>query len=380
MNPVSQSHKHFADAPTESRLLSVMPFVQAQARKCDELDEELERKLIGDSEVMRDLRRSIRILARSDETVLITGETGTGKELIARAIHDFSPRKAKPFVAVNCGALSESILESELFGHVKGAFTGAVANKKGFFEAATSGTIFLDEFAEMSLSTQQRLLRVLQERTVRPVGSTDARETPIDTRVVVATHHDLHRDISEGKFRQDLYYRVNVLQIRSPALRERRGDLLQLAHHFIRRYNEKSGSKLSGHLSRNVLEVLESYPWPGNVRELENTIKRMALYSSEQRALTLESLAHVPELHQTFDAGQLINISESQLPTIARKLNLISKKSSHGYCNCADQLNLYREVVNDVGGNIAKAARHLNIPRSTFRKRLASLQKRCSSD
>jgi transcriptional regulator with PAS, ATPase and Fis domain len=145
----------------------------------------------------------------------------TGKELIARAIHDLSARRGNNFLAVNCGALNESLLESELFGHVKGAFTGAATSKKGFFEAATGGTLFLDEFAEMSLATQRRLLRVLQEGTVRPVGSTDAREIQIDTRILVATNHDLKRDITEGKFRHDLYYRVNVLQVNSPALRDR---------------------------------------------------------------------------------------------------------------------------------------------------------------
>jgi transcriptional regulator with PAS, ATPase and Fis domain len=377
MNSASRTQELSTKRAIDSRLLSVRHFAGVEPKKRDDLDDELKEKLIGNSEVMRALRRSIQILARSDETVLITGETGTGKELIARAIHDVSPRKTKPFLAVNCGALSESILESELFGHVKGAFTGAVANKKGFFEAANSGTIFLDEFAEMS--TQQRLLRVLQERTVRPVGSTDAREISIDTRVVVATHHDLQRDIFAGKFREDLYYRVNVLQIRSPAMRERHCDLLELSQHFIRRYNEKSASNLSEHVPGEVLEVLESYPWPGNVRELENVIKRMALYSSNEGSLSLESLAHVPELHQTIDTDPLINISEPQLPILARKLNFISKKSSNGYCNCTDRLNLFSEVINDVGGNIAKAARQLNIPRTTFRKQLASLKKRCPS-
>lgn len=173
----------------------------------------LDSSLIGESELMQSLKRTIRIVARSEETVLITGESGTGKELIARAVHDLGARRNKPFLPVNCGALTESLLESELFGHVKGAFTGASTDKKGFFEAASGGTIFLDEFAEMSLAMQQRLLRVLQESTVRPVGRTDPKEIQIDCRVVVATNHDLKSDVSEGKFRNDLYYRVNVLEI-----------------------------------------------------------------------------------------------------------------------------------------------------------------------
>lgn len=204
----------------------------------------LDSKLIGMSEDMRALKKSIRLVAISSETVLITGESGTGKELIASAIHNLSARRTEPFLAINCGALTESLLESELFGHVRGAFTGAMSSKKGFFEAAGGGTIFLDEFAEMSLATQQRFLRVLQEGTVRPVGSTEAREIEINTRILAATNHDLKHDISEGKFRHDLYYRVNVLQINSPALRDRREDILTLAEHFIRKYNDKNSAKV----------------------------------------------------------------------------------------------------------------------------------------
>ena len=201
---------------------------------------------------MRQLKDLIRVVAPSQETVLITGESGTGKELIARAIHDLSPRRNKPFLAVNCGAFAESLLESELFGHVKGSFTGATTNKKGFFEAASGGTIFLDEFAEMSLTTQQRLLRVLQEGTVRPVGSTDAKEIQIDTRIVVATNHDLKRDIAEGKFRQDLFYRINVLQIISPALRDRREDILALAKHFIKKVQRQGQQSLRTYIVRGA--------------------------------------------------------------------------------------------------------------------------------
>jgi transcriptional regulator with GAF, ATPase, and Fis domain len=203
---------------------------------------QLDSRLIGKSEVMQALKKSIHLVANSPETVLLTGETGTGKELIARAIHDQSLRRTKPFLAVNCGALTESLLESELFGHVKGAFTGAATNKKGFFEVASGGTLFLDEFAEMSMATQQRLLRVLQEGTVRPVGSTEAKEVEIDTRVLVATHHDLKRDITEGRFRADLYYRVNVLQVHSPALRDRREDIAALATHFLQKYNRHASA------------------------------------------------------------------------------------------------------------------------------------------
>jgi len=244
---------------------------------------------------MRNLKKSIRTVATSSETVLITGESGTGKELIARAIHDLGRRRDRPFLPVNCGALTESLLESELFGHVKGAFTGATARKKGFFEAASGGTIFLDEFAEMSLSTQQRLLRVLQERTVRPVGSTGPKEIEIDARVVVATNHDLTRDIIEGRFRKDLYYRVNVLGIRAPALRERLDDIWLLVQHFIREFNETSSRKVSEWITANVLAILKAYSWPGNVRELQNVIKRVALEASDRGVITEADIRSLSE-------------------------------------------------------------------------------------
>jgi transcriptional regulator with GAF, ATPase, and Fis domain len=193
------------------------------------LQEALDRTLIGESELMQALKKSIQTVANSEETVLITGESGTGKELIARAVHDLSPRRNQPFLAINCGALTESLLESELFGHLKGAFTGANVSKKGIFESASGGSVFLDEFGEMSAATQVKLLRVLQERKVRPVGLTNSREIEIDARVLVATNHDLKQDISQGKFRSDLYYRVNVLEVRAPALRDRSEDVLPLA-------------------------------------------------------------------------------------------------------------------------------------------------------
>ena len=259
---------------------------------------ELDAKLVGESELMQALKKSIQTVATSAETVLITGESGTGKELIARAVHELSAQHSKPFLAVNCGALTESLLESELFGHVRGSFTGATANKKGFFEAAGDGTIFLDEFAEMSLATQSRLLRVLEEQTVRPVGLTEAREIALSARVVVATNHDLRHDVSIGTFRLDLHYRVNVLQIRAPALRDLRDDILRLAQHFIRKYNEKNGCQISEHITPEVLAHLKAYSWPGNVRELENIINRLATKLGEEGVLSGPDLLSDPELNQ----------------------------------------------------------------------------------
>lgn len=337
--------------------------------------DQIDSKLIGNSEAMGALKKSICLVANSSETVLITGESGTGKELIARAIHDLSARRNEPFVAVNCGALSESLLESELFGHVKGAFTGAATNKKGFFEAASGGTIFLDEFAEMSSATQQRLLRVLQEGTVRPVGRTDAKEIEIDTRVVVATNHDLKRDISEAKFRHDLYYRVNVLQIHSPALRDRREDILALAQHFIRKHNEKNSARVSERISSEVRAVLEAYSWPGNVRELENITKRLALSASHHGVITAAVLETVPELEQV----RLASLPVIGLSQVSRKLNCISRiRKDSESCRHDEQLNEYRQLLDETGGNLTEAARRLNIKRTTLRKRIVSLQRKCA--
>ena len=226
--------------------------------------------IIGHSERMRALYEMIETVAEVQSTVLVTGESGTGKELVARAIHDLSPRAEKPFVSVNCGAFTETLLESELFGYVKGSFTGANANRKGLFEAANSGTIFLDEIGEMSPAMQVKLLRVLQERKVRPVGATD--ETIVDTRVIAATNRDLASMVTAGTFREDLYYRISVIPIELPPLRERAEDISELANHFVQKFCAPAGRTLA--ISENAMRLLERYSWPGNVRELEHTIER----------------------------------------------------------------------------------------------------------
>ena len=333
----------------------------------------LDKKLLGQSEIMRALKHSIRSVARSEETVLITGESGTGKELIARAIHELSPRCEGPYLPVNCGALAESLLESELFGHVKGAFTGASNNKMGFFKAASDGTIFLDEFAEMSLHTQQRLLRVLQERTVRPIGSTDPKEIKIDTRVVVATNHDLDRDVCEGRFRKDLYYRVNVLEIRAPALRERSDDIPLLASHFIRRYNEKNGALVSDEIGTKALTILKAYTWPGNVRELENLMKRLALKMEGERTITETDLRSISELSELRPSTNL-GCAESK----PQKASTSIGTQREGQCRCSQELDWYRCRIKEAGGSITEAARQLNIPRTTFRYRMMTLKTKCA--
>jgi two-component system response regulator PilR (NtrC family) len=226
--------------------------------------------IIGRSAKMQSLYQMIETVAQIQSTVLVTGESGTGKELVARAIHDLSPRAERPFVSVNCGAFTETLLESELFGYVKGSFTGANANRKGLFEAANSGTIFLDEIGEMSSAMQVKLLRVLQERKLRPVGATE--ETTVDTRVIAATNRDLASMVKDGTFREDLYYRISVIPIELPPLRERTEDIGDLAAHFAGKFCGQTGRSLS--ISDGALRLLEKYSWPGNVRELENTVER----------------------------------------------------------------------------------------------------------
>ena len=227
--------------------------------------------IVGASAAMEKLKQTIRTVASTQSTVLIYGESGTGKELVARAVHTCSPRAAEPFVSINCGAFPETLLESELFGYVKGAFTGANQNKRGLFEVANGGTIFLDEIGEMNLTMQVKLLRVLQERCVRPVGGSD--EIAIDVRVIAATNRDLERQVADSTFREDLYYRLSVIPVTVPPLRERPEDLPLLVNHFLRKY-APAAKKSIIRVVPDSLAALANYDWPGNVRQLENAIER----------------------------------------------------------------------------------------------------------
>ncbi len=227
--------------------------------------------IIGRSDPMVAVFQLVETIAPTGSTVLITGESGTGKELVARAIHFNSLRKDRPFVALNCGALSETLLDSELFGHMRGAFTGADTNKKGLIEVAEKGTVFLDEIGEMSPLVQVKLLRVLQERKYRRLGGTE--EVEADIRVIAATNRDLSKMVGEGTFREDLFYRINVIPIRLPALRERVEDIPLLAEHFVERFTSQMGKSISG-ISGAAMACLKAYSWPGNIRELENAIER----------------------------------------------------------------------------------------------------------
>jgi two-component system, NtrC family, response regulator PilR len=227
--------------------------------------------IIGRSEAMVDVFKMIETVARTNSTILLTGESGTGKGLVAQAIHFHSLRRDKPMVSLNCGAMPENLLESELFGHMRGAFTGADSNKKGLLEVAERGTVFLDEIGEMSAVMQVKLLRVLQERRFRRVGGLE--ELQADIRIVAATNQDLTRLIAEGRFREDLFYRINVIPISLPPLRDRREDIPLLAEHFVVKYNEQMGKEISG-ISHQAMELLVRYEWPGNIRELENVMER----------------------------------------------------------------------------------------------------------
>jgi len=253
-------------------------YLRRELRRLTGLD-----NIVGQSPKMRAIFDLIQTVAPQTSRVLITGESGTGKELVARAIHENSLRAQAPFITINCGAFPESLLESELFGYMKGAFTGANENRRGLFQAAHGGTLFMDEIGNMSLTMQVRLYRVLQEGKVRPIGSTE--ETDVDVRIIAATNKDFEKEIAEGRFREDLYYRLSVIPIQLPSLHERREDIPLLARHFLERFRKSMEKPIEG-ISPEAMSKLESYDWPGNVRELENTMERaVALETSSQITL-----------------------------------------------------------------------------------------------
>lgn len=257
--------------------------------------------IIGTSDEIRSVLSMVERVADSDSTVLITGESGTGKELIAKAIHYNSPRAAKPFIPINCGAIPGELLESELFGHIKGAFTGAIANRAGRFELANGGTLFLDEIGELSLNLQVKLLRVLQERRFEPVGSAKTYEA--DVRVIAATNIDLAKAVAKGQFREDLYYRLNVIPINVPSLKQRRGDIPLLLQHFVQHFNQTKNRNLTG-FSNEALEALYNYPWPGNIRELENLVERLAILKGSGQV----ELNDLPEQYRGQQRSQTIAV------------------------------------------------------------------------
>jgi PAS domain S-box-containing protein len=315
--------------------------------------------IVGKSKAMQEVFRLIQEVADSDATVLIEGESGTGKELVAHAIHYLSPRSDSPLVAVNCSALAEGVLESELFGHVAGAFTGATRSKRGRFEAAAGGTIFLDEIGDLSPAVQVKLLRVLQERVVERVGAEES--IPIDLRVIAATHRSLSAMVEKGTFRQDLYYRLRVVPIHLPPLRHRRDDLPLLAQHFVERFRRETGRPIEG-LAPEALALLVDYAWPGNVRELENAVE----YAFVKARGGLIAPEHLPP--------ELVARSLPALPSAAEAPSPSDCGPSN---NGTDDV---RRILDETGWNVAKAARRLRLSRTTLYKRIAELGLRRPED
>ncbi len=264
-------------------------------------------KLIGKSEEITRVLKLVTKIAVADSNVLIYGESGTGKELIARSVHDQSHRVDGPFVTINCGALPEGLLESELFGHVKGSFTNAIRDKEGLFKVACGGTFFLDEIGETSPAIQVKLLRAIQEREIIPVGG--VKPIKVDTRIIAATNRDLEREIHLGNFRADLYYRLNVIQVTLPPLRDRNDDIPLLVDHFLQRYHPAYGGSIKGAMSNETLEVLQAYSWPGNVRELENVIERAVILQEDENCIHRTDLPD--KICNGGEEGPAINLRES---------------------------------------------------------------------
>jgi two-component system response regulator PilR (NtrC family) len=349
-------HRALSDR-RNSRTRPVASPEDTEARQGQKLFQALQGShVVGKSPKMVEVYRTIGTVAMGDSTVLITGESGTGKELVARAIHEASGRKEKPFVSINCSAFPETLLESELFGYMKGAFTGAAANKKGLFEAAEGGSIFLDEIGDMTPAMQVKLLRVLQERKLRPLGSTI--EIPVDVRVIAATNQDLQAQIRLGSFREDLYYRIAVITIQLPALRERPEDISLLSFFFLRHYADRSGKGITG-ISPEALHCLESYNWPGNVRQLENTI---------ERAVALETTSEIQLSRLPDTVRNRSNEVEGDLFTLPEgPFDLESFLSQV-------ETSLISQALRQSDGNQTLTAQRLKLTKGSLRHRLHSLQ------
>jgi DNA-binding NtrC family response regulator len=317
------------------------------------------KEIVARSEKTLEILAFVEQVAPARSTVLITGESGTGKELIARAIHNHSARSDKPFVTVNSANLPTELLESELFGHIRGAFTGAIAAKKGYFEVADGGSIFLDEIGTISIETQSKLLRVIQERDFTPLGDTTRRQ--VDVRIIAATNTDLKQAVEEGAFREDLFYRLNVIAIGLPPLRERREDILPLAQHFIRKYAAENNREVSDQIGPEVLTLLEAYNWPGNVRELENVIERGVIIARGNR-LGREDLREELTSPQR-PAGQAGG------QKIATQIDLSQGISFYDEVN-RFQIELIRRALEITGGHQSRAAKLLGMNTTTLNSKI----------
>jgi len=334
-----------------------------------EVREKYEGGLVGGTPAMQEIYKTIGRVAESDATVLIHGESGTGKELVARAIHYHGMRAGRPFVAVNSAAIPSELLESELFGHEKGSFTGAVARKLGKFEAAAGGTLFLDEIGDMSLSLQGKLLRVLQEREFERVGGTEPIKT--DVRVIAATHHNLEKMVRENRFREDLFYRLNVIQINIPPLRKRKDDVVPLAEHFLRKYREGKGVTAQS-FTPETLKALRAYDWPGNVRELENAVQRAVTLSQGDKIFP-DALPP-----QVFRPGRGVTISfesflEEKLADLVERLGGLDQGDIYDLVMQRVEKPLITHVLRKTEGNQVRAASLLGINRNTLRKKIKEL-------
>lgn len=310
--------------------------------------------LVGNSDAMHRIYEMIKRVSQTPTNVLVTGESGTGKEMVAKAIHFNGPLKDRPFVTVNCGAIPESLMESEMFGHKKGSFTGAVADKAGLFEVADGGTLFLDEVGELPLSIQVKLLRAIQERVIRRVGATE--DTKVDVRIIAATNRDLEDMVKTGGFRQDLFYRLNVINIKTPSLRERPEDIPALAAHFLKKYNDRLGKAIGG-ISAEAMELLKKYDYPGNVRELENIIERTVALEGGATILP-ESL---PPFVNTPSGRKLASTHEIQVTEEGLDLDKIMGQI---------EKELLIKAIHAAGGVKKKAAKLLNITFRSMRYRV----------
>lgn len=317
-------------------------------------------RLLGKSESMQRILHIIEQVAPTRSTVLITGETGTGKDQVAQEIHEQSRRNNKPLIKVDCASLPESLLESELFGHVKGSFTGAIKDRKGRFELADGGTIFLNEIGEMSASAQQRLLRILQDSELERVGSSTT--IKVDVRVIAATNKDLQQSIAEKKFREDLYYRLRVIQIHIPPLRERKEDIPILAQAFLKRYSDETGKELL-EFDQDVMQLFFSYPWPGNVRELQHTVEHAAIFAMGNKVTLNEIPAEIKE-YRVHPA----NRDDVQMPDLSRHILI-----PIGATLEEAELEIIRKTLETTNGNKEEVARILGLSRSSLYRRLPKL-------
>jgi DNA-binding NtrC family response regulator len=323
-------------------------YLRRELRRLTGLD-----RMIGTSPKMREIFELIQNIAPQSSRVLITGESGTGKELVARAIHENSARVKHPFVTINCGAFPETLLESELFGYMKGAFTGANENRRGLFQAAHGGTLFMDEIGNMSVTMQVKLYRVLQEGKVRPIGSTE--ESDVDVRVIAATNKDLEKEIAEERFREDLYYRLSVIPIHLPPLRERRDDIPLLARHFMQEFAREYGRRGKG-IDPSAIAALQQYSWPGNVRELRNVIERLIIMVAGS-AITSRDLAFL-------DSAAQISLPDDSPATPALRLSEARGRFERDYI-------LRTLAAQD--GNISRTAEILGVERSNLYRKMRAL-------